>query len=95
MSLVEDEVMPTVKQYLNSIPTLIRNGTTRLPKPIGADTKVQFAKPCPLQILHAVCKAEYVQRFVLHVFFVLPVLCLHKTGNATWPPKLTGPDTEV
>ena len=40
VSLVENQEMPTVKQYLGSIPTLVMNGTTRLPKPIGADTKV-------------------------------------------------------
>ena len=40
VSLVENQEMPTLKQYLGSIPTLVMNGTTRLPKPIGADTKV-------------------------------------------------------
>jgi len=40
VSLVENQEMPTLKQYVTSIPTLMMNGTTRLPKPIGADTKV-------------------------------------------------------
>ena len=40
VALVENQEMPTLKQYLGSIPTLVMNGTTRLPKPIGADTKV-------------------------------------------------------
>ena len=40
MSLVENQEMPTLQQYLGSVPTLVMNGTTRLPKPIGADTKV-------------------------------------------------------
>lgn len=83
VSLVEDEMMPTVKQYLNSIPTLLRNGTTRLPKPIGADTKVRLAKSCPLCIRHALCKAVPEQH---------PMLL--KTGTI-WPPKPTGPDTKV
>ena len=40
VGLVENQMMPTLKQYVNSIPTLLKNGTTRLPKPVGADTKV-------------------------------------------------------
>lgn len=41
VGLVENQEVPTVMQYLNSIPTLLMNGTTRLPKPVGADTKVR------------------------------------------------------
>ena len=40
VGLVENQMMPTLKQYVDSIPTLLKNGTTRLPKPVGADTKV-------------------------------------------------------
>lgn len=83
VSLVEDEMMPTVKQYLNSIPTLLRNGTTRLPKPIGADTKVRLAKSCPLCIPHAFCEAAPEQHAMLL-----------KTGT-TRPPKPIGADAKV
>lgn len=42
VGLLENLLTPTVGQYIKSIPTLLTDGTTRLPKPIGADTKVMF-----------------------------------------------------
>ncbi len=40
VGLVENQEFPSVMDYVRSIPTFLSNGTTDLPKPIGADTKV-------------------------------------------------------
>lgn len=46
VTYVENQNKPSVLQYVQSIPTLLLNGTTSLPKPVGADTKV---RPCNLE----------------------------------------------
>ena len=40
VALIENQEQPSVLEYVRSIPTFLSNGTTNLPKPIGADTKV-------------------------------------------------------
>lgn len=42
---VENQQMPSVQEYINSIPSLLAGDAT-LPKPIGADTKVLLAFLC-------------------------------------------------
>lgn len=39
VEFVENQQMPSFGEYINSIPSLL-SGNARLPKPIGADTKV-------------------------------------------------------
>ncbi len=43
VEFVENQQMPSFGEYINSIPSLL-SGNARLPKPIGADTKVPA--PC-------------------------------------------------
>jgi hypothetical protein len=40
VTYVENQQMPTLGQYLASLPAFLTGGNTRLPKPVGADTKV-------------------------------------------------------
>lgn len=45
VALIENQEHPSVLDYVRSIPTFLSNGTTNLPKPIGADTKVRPGTP--------------------------------------------------
>ena len=40
VTYVENQDKPSAMQYVESIPGLLTNGSTSLPKPVGADTKV-------------------------------------------------------
>lgn len=41
VTYVENQDKPSLLQYVQSIPGVLLNGTTSLPKPVGADTKVR------------------------------------------------------
>jgi hypothetical protein len=42
VTYVENAWKPSLLEYAQSIPLLLTNGSTSLPKPVGADTKVVF-----------------------------------------------------
>lgn len=42
VTYVENAWKPSLLEYAQSIPLLLSNGSTSLPKPVGADTKARF-----------------------------------------------------